>query len=97
MSFARAERRRRERAAVKTITTQQLPRYVDLIEYVKLRTRCSTHTAEVVVMSGALRSESHKLGTKVVDGRTVLDRYVPVERCRDIQIVSPLAEVEDAD
>lgn len=40
------------------------PGYIDLIEYVKLRTRCTTSMAKKVILSGALKVDSHPVGFK---------------------------------
>lgn len=57
------------------------PAYIDLIEYVKVRTRCTTTMAKRVLMSGALRVDSHPVGFKILDrsGKKELDPYLPAE------------------
>lgn len=40
------------------------PSYIDLVAYVKDRTKCSTTTAKKVLLSGALRVDSHPVGFK---------------------------------
>lgn len=40
------------------------PAWIDLIDYVKLRTRCTTGMARKVILSGALKVDSHPVGFK---------------------------------
>lgn len=40
------------------------PAWIDLIDYVKLRTRCTTGTAKKILLSGALKIDSHPVGFK---------------------------------
>lgn len=59
--------------------------YIDLIDYVKVRTKCSTKMAEKVLLSGALRVDSHPVGYKwsndplTGDAAKRLDRYLPAK------------------
>lgn len=70
------------------------PAVIDLIDYVKVRTRCTTSTAEAVLLSGALKVDSHVVGRKTVidplgKEQLVVNRYLPAKFRKDIQIISP--------
>lgn len=81
--------------------TTSPPAVIDLIEYVKFRTRCTTGMAIKVIMSDALMVDSHPIGYKwqmnAVQGRNVkvLDRYVPEEFRDRIRIVNNLDKKEN--
>lgn len=65
------------------------PGYVDLVEYVRLRSRCSRGMAKRVILSGALTVDSHTVGFKTIDGRKVLDQCIPAKYRNDIVIRMP--------
>jgi hypothetical protein len=54
---------KRSRRANRTLRKGVLPAYIDLIEWVKGRSSLTTGTARAVVLSGALKVDSHSLGT----------------------------------
>lgn len=65
---------------------------IDLIDYIKLRTRCSTGTAQKVILAGALTVDGEPIGIATVisgSGQThkVVQRYVPSEM-RDKIVIS---------
>lgn len=88
MSFARAERRRQERAAARS-QKDQLPAFIDLIDWVKMRANISTRQAIGVIMSGALRVDSHKVGVVEEKGHYRLVRYVPADLRGRIEVANP--------
>jgi hypothetical protein len=56
------------------------PTHIDLIDYVKLRTRCTTGMAQKVILSGSIMVDSHPIGFKWEgkggNARKVLHPYV---------------------
>ena len=88
MNFARAERRRQER--IKAKVKAPLPSYINLIEYVKLRTRCSTGMAEKVLLLGALKVNTNTVGFKFDKaGRKHLDPMLDAKHRDDI-VIAPV-------
>lgn len=71
------------------------PGYIDLIQYVKDRTHCSTVMAQRVLLAGALRVDSHPVGYKLYKDQKVLDPYLPAHMASRI-IVSVPKELKDA-
>ncbi len=68
----------------------------DLVQHVKLRTRCTTGMAHKVLLSGALEVEGKIVGYREVEdplheGKKikVLDRYLPAEYMTKIDVVKP--------
>lgn len=93
MNFARAERRRKQRAERKAHKAQ-LPARIDLIEWVKMRSNLSTGKSVAVILAGSLKADSHTLGVKTLknlDGtpRKVFERYVPAELRGRIEVHTP--------
>ena len=76
-----------KKSRLKADTTRELrkkvrntpPAQIDLIEYVKIRTRCSNSTARRVLLAGALMVDSHPVGFKWNKDQKVLDRYISAE------------------
>lgn len=87
------KKRRRTAKAIQRMAVR--PAYIDLIEYVKVRTRCSTGTAEKVLLAGALKVDSHPVGYKWRDNpltgkaEKVLERYIPAEHRMNIVVTNP--------
>lgn len=68
--------------------------YIDLEQYVRFRSRCTAGTARAVLMSGALRVDSHPVGFKHVKDRTgksvkVLSPLIPAENRGHIVLQHP--------
>lgn len=55
------------------------PGYIDLIEFVKIRTHCTTGMAKTVLLAGVLRVDSHPVGYRWISGRKELDPYLPAK------------------
>lgn len=75
------------------------PGYIDLIEYVRVRSNCTAGVAEKVLLSGALMVDSHPVGykwQKNIAGESikVLDRYVPSHLYDKIMVVKKKVEEE---
>jgi hypothetical protein len=65
------------------------PAYIDLIDYVKMRTRCTTGMAKKVILAGSLMVDSHPIGYKLHDGdRKELHPYVDAKFRDRITIVN---------
>lgn len=75
--------------AIKRSLRNTPPAYIDLIDYVKLRTRCSTSTAKRVLLAGALMVDSHPVGFKYYRDQKVLDPYLPAEHRDKIVVRMP--------
>lgn len=78
MSIKNSLENKKRRRVAKSITIG-LPAYINLIEYVKDRTRCTTGTATAVLLSGAIKVDSHTVGYKTVGGKKVLQPLLPAE------------------
>lgn len=86
MSFARAERRRQER--LKSKVKAPLTSYIDLIGYVKLRSRVSTGMAKKVLLSGALKVNTNPVGFKYDKrGKKHLDPCIDAKWRDDLVVV----------
>lgn len=74
-----------------------LPAYIDLIEYVKDRTHCTSGTAEKLLLRGTLMVDSHPVGFKwkKINGKNqrVLDRYLPAEHRTKIRVVKDAPDI----
>lgn len=92
MSIANSRENKKRRRIVKSLTIG-LPAYINLVEYVKDRTNCTTGTAKAVLLSGALKVDSHPIGYKFVkvNGRDekVLNPLLPAELRNRIEINAP--------
>lgn len=87
-SNARAARRRKAREAARIAAGP--PAYIDLIHYVKLRTRCTTGTAKRVLLAGALKMDSHPVGYKLTKkGKKILDPLISAD-LRDRIVIAPV-------
>jgi hypothetical protein len=75
------------------------PAYIDLIEYVKLRTRCTTGMAKKVLLSGALRIDSHPVGFRWEgqggNARKVLYPFLEAKHRPNLRIEWNQAEVDN--
>lgn len=76
------------------------PAFIDLVDYVKLRTRCTTGMAQKVIMSGALMVDETVVGFVHVDDpaspggkRKVLMRRLPAS-LRERIVIRPLSETD---
>ena len=99
MSRKNSRENKKRRKLLKNLRTP-LPRHIDLIDYVRTRTRCTRRTAEQVLLSGALRVDSHPVGFKWEKGRDgevrkQLYPYLPAEKYDRLQIVKPKDENYD--
>lgn len=69
------------------------PGYINLIDYLKDRSGCTTGTAEKVLLAGALKVDSHPVGYKwekvFGENRKVLDPYLPSEYRDRLVVVKP--------
>lgn len=78
------------RVAKKLRATPQ--EWIDLVDYVKFRTRCTSGMARKVLMSGALRVDSHPVGFKWVkdpltdESVKVLDQYIDAKHRPNIVV-----------
>lgn len=81
---AKAVRRR-----LRSLTKGTLPAQVDLIEWIKLRANVTTTEAVNLILAGTLRVDSHKIGIHHTPRGPRLNRYVPADVARRIQIVVP--------
>jgi len=76
------------------------PESIDLIDYVKFRTRCTTGMARKVLLSGALRVDSHPVGFKWVpnpmtgESMKVIDQYIDAKHRGSIRIQWDEAEAK---
>lgn len=78
------------RRARKQITRGTVPAYIDLIAYVRARTNCTAGTARKVLMSGALRVDSHPVGfTREKGDVKVLAPLLDAKHRGNIQVVDP--------
>lgn len=75
---------------------KQLPEFMDVVWWVRSHGHADTGgKARDLILAGRLKSESHTVGIKtekrldatgkVVDEK-VVDRYVPLERCRALRV-----------
>lgn len=89
MSQKNSSDNKKRQRVLKSLKTE-LPAYIDLIDYVRSRTRCTEATARKVLLSGALRVDSHPVGYKFdANGKKYLDPYIPASKRADIRIVKP--------
>ncbi len=58
------ENKKRRRVAKEMRKMDPIPAYIDLIEYVKFRTRCTTGMAKKLILNDCIRIDSHILGYK---------------------------------
>lgn len=64
----------------RSITKGTLPAYIDLVEHIRLRTRCTRGIARRIILAGMVRVDSHSVGFKYNrDGTKVLDPRIPAE------------------
>lgn len=96
MSQKNSRENKKRRKLLKNLRAP-LPENIDLIEYVRTRTGCTHATAEAVLLSGALRVDSHPVGFKWEKGRKgevvkVLQPYLPADKYSSLQIVKPKDE-----
>jgi hypothetical protein len=82
---------KRARRARRTLTKGVLPAYINLIEWVKLRSGLSTRQAQNVLLHGSLRVDSHPVGYVEENGKKFLKVLIPAEMRDRIQIVEPEA------
>lgn len=77
----------------KSITKGTLPRRVDLVQWVKMRSSCSTGQARRLIMSGALRVDSHPVGYKLLKNDfKMFDPLIDADIAKRIQIIDPTAD-----
>lgn len=86
--------RREERRARKDAGA--LPRRVNLIDWVRARGSFSRRTAAKIVLSGALKVDSHTVGVTYIDRKDkeplkILNPIIDADLARKIQIVMPEA------
>lgn len=81
----REKRRRQFQRALKV----PLPGYIDLIQWVKLRSRVTTGDAIRLILAGVLHVDSHVIGMQEIGPRKVLQRFVPADYRGRIRIVEP--------
>jgi hypothetical protein len=84
---------KKRRKVIKALRTTP-PAKIDLIHYIKLRTRCTTGMARKVILAGALRVDDEPIGiarvlTPAGKHIDVVQRYVPAELREKIVIVDP--------
>jgi hypothetical protein len=58
--------------------------YIDLVHYIKVRTRCTTGTAHRVLRAGIIRVDGMIVG---VDSQGRLDPWIPAEMRSKIEFV----------
>lgn len=74
----------------RSITKGTLPRRVNLVDWIKMRSSCTTGQARRLIMNGALRVDSHPVGYKVVrGGHKIFDPLIDADLASRIQIVDP--------
>lgn len=77
----------------RSITKGTLPRRVDLVQWVKIRSSCSTGQARRLIMAGSLRVDSHPVGFKILKGgHKIFDPIIDADLAPRIQIVDPTTE-----
>ncbi len=84
---------KKKRRLVKSLRNTP-PAWIDLIDYLKLRTRCTTGKAKAALMAGVLYVDSHPIGYKWEKNQygesvKVLDPYVPAHLRGQIQYRDP--------
>lgn len=98
MSQKNSRENKKRRKVLKSLRAP-LPAYIDLIDYVKVRTRCTTATAQKVCLSGALMVDSHPVGYKWEkrgkESVKVLDPYLPADKYSSLRVVKPKDENYD--
>lgn len=96
MSSRNTLENKRTRRARRTLRKGRLPAYINLIEWIKMRGPFTTATARKIILSGALKVDSHVLGFEEKNGIKVLKPLVPADLRGRIQIVLPetLRDVE---
>ena len=92
MSARNSLEAKRARRLRRSLTKGTLPSYVNLIEWVKVRSHLSTGRARKVLMSGALKVDSHPVGYRTVKGKKYLNVLLPAHMAPRIQIT----DIEDA-
>lgn len=92
MSRKNTDKNERAARRVAKLLRATPPEWIDLIDYVKFRTRCTTGMARKVLMSGALRVDSHPVGFKWVndpmtgESVKVLDQYIDAKHRSHITV-----------
>lgn len=94
MSRRNTSEEKRRRRINRSIRKGRLPAYINLIDWIKLRVRCTTGQAKRALLAGALRVDSHPVGVKTVKdylGKdvTVVDPFLPAEFRNRIVVVKP--------
>lgn len=91
MSQRNSPEAKRARRARRTLRKGVLPAYIDLIDWVKIRSNLSTRRAVGVILAGSLKVDSHIIGVKEIGPAKmkVLDRYVPADLRGRIEVVIP--------
>lgn len=82
------EEKKRRRAAKLFRATP--PAWIDLEEYVMVRAKCSRATAKKVILSGAIRIDSHPIGFKLTknDGKEYAP-MIPAKHRDALTVVAP--------
>lgn len=82
------EEKKRRRAAKLFRATP--PAWIDLEEYVMIRAKCSRDVAKKVILSGAIRVDSHPVGFKRVKGdRKEYAPMIPAKHRDALNVVTP--------
>lgn len=81
---------REEKGKRRAITKGTTQGWIDLIDYIKLRTRCTTGEAIRVLMAGAIKVDSHPVGYVTrKDGKRLLQPYIKSEHRNSIIVTMP--------
>ncbi len=83
-----AKKHRRVWRQFKKASTQ-VPAYIDLVQWIKLRRNLTTGECHRLLRAGVLRVDSHKLGYKEVDGVKYPDQFVPAHLNTRITVHQP--------
>lgn len=89
MSVRNRPENKRARSRRKAITKGRLPAYIDLIQWVKMRSNISTGLARKVILAGTLRVDSHTIGVVKTERGKVFQQFVPAELRGRIQVIEP--------
>lgn len=84
-SRLKADKRHRIARALR----EPLPTYIDLVDYVQFRTRCSRTMAIKVILSGALTVDGEPVGYILFKDRKVLSPFLPAGQRSKIVVGTP--------
>lgn len=95
MSARNTHENKRQRRNLRKLRKGRLPAYINLIEWIKLRSNVTTFEAQNLLLAGVLRVDSHKLGFVTRDNKKFLSPYVNADVRGRITVHDPTEDRDD--